>query len=510
MKSVVAVNGAGLAGLNFAINLASQRTDVDILVFDKSLSNECNTKYASGGIAAASSINQVQIKSHYNDTLLAGCGINNKKAVKEIIKGGPQAIQELLEYGVDFDKDANGEFDRHLEGGHSERRIYHHDDLTGREILVKLKSKVALLPNVKIMKGYMALDILTEHKENEINVCRGVEVLDLNRNKIIKINADAVVIATGGLGQIFSSSTNSDIATGDGIAMALRAEVKVIDMEFVQFHPTALYQENVEDLYLITEAIRGEGAVICDKNGDDVLEKYPGVTNLSPRYEVSLAIMSELIQSNEKWQYLDCTSIDKKMLKENFQSFWQKCSEIGLDPSQEKIPIVPAAHYLCGGIKTDLNGKTSLPSLFAIGECARTGLHGANRLASNSLLEAVVISKNCSSVVSKGLKHKGEQIKKYAFNIKEEDDLDLNSLKTIKHRLKILMLKNAGLIRNKKSLHLAEESIQDLIHEFEELIPKMNPSRSLYELKNMLIVAKSIVTASLKRRKGIGCFCLVN
>ena len=387
------VVGSGIAGISFALKAAPYGK---VALLCKTTLDESNTSYAQGGIASVM-YEPDNFEQHIHDTLIAGDGHCNLEAVEKVIREAPAQIEELLRWGVDFDKREDGLFDLHREGGHSEHRILHHKDNTGFEIQQSLVREVRNHKNIEIFEHSFAIEILTQHHLGEVVTqhtpgieCYGAYVLDQRSNHIHTFLAKITILATGGIGNVYSTTTNPAISTGDGIAMVHRARGVIQDMEFVQFHPTALYNPGERPTYLITEAIRGYGAVLRCKDGREFMHKYDERGSLAPRDIVARAIDNEMKIRGHEFVYLDVTHKDAEETKKHFPNIYKKCLELGIDITKDMIPVSPTQHYLCGGIVVDLNGQTSIRQLYAAGECSCTGLHGANRLASNSLLEAIV------------------------------------------------------------------------------------------------------------------------
>ena len=387
------VVGSGIAGMSFALKVADKGK---VAILCKTALEEANTYYAQGGVASVTKQTD-KFDNHIQDTLIAGDGICDRDVVTKVVSEAPSQIKELVSWGVDFDKDQSGNFDLHKEGGHSDFRILHHKDNTGAEIQQSLVESIKRHPNIDIFDQHFAIEILTQHhlgmrvKHTTPNIeCYGAYVLDIRTNHVETFLAKITLIATGGIGNIYQTTTNPTIATGDGIAMVYRAKGIVEDMEFVQFHPTALFHPGERPSFLITEAMRGYGAVLRNKKGEEFMQRYDQRGSLAPRDIVARAIDNEMKLSGDEHVYLDVTHKDAEQTKEHFPNIYKKCLELGIDITKDYIPVAPAAHYLCGGIKVDLNARTTINRLYAAGECSRTGLHGANRLASNSLIEAVV------------------------------------------------------------------------------------------------------------------------
>ena len=380
------VIGGGVAGISFALK-AAQYGKVALLC--KTTLDESNTSFAQGGIASVT-YEPDNFDKHISDTLIAGDGHCNLDAVKKVVYNAPEQIKELLRWNVDFDKTEDGKFDLHREGGHCEFRILHHKDNTGFEIQQSLNRELKKHPDITVFENHFAIEILTQHHLGEVvthhtpNIeCYGAYVLDQNTNHIDTFLAKVTMLATGGIGSVYSATTNPEIATGDGIAMVHRARGVINDMEFVQFHPTALYHPGDKPSFLITEAIRGYGAVLRTKDGKEFMHRYDERGSLAPRDIVARAIDNEMKQRGDDFVYLDVTHKDPEETKKHFPNIYKKCLELGIDITKDYIPVSPTQHYLCGGILVDLNGETSIHRLYAAGECSCTGLHGANRLASN-------------------------------------------------------------------------------------------------------------------------------
>src|SRR5690349_151734 len=403
IKTEFLIIGSGIAGLTFAVKTAQQFPDKKILVLTKAATDETNTKYAQGGVAGVMDTDKDSFEKHIEDTLIAGDGLCNPHIVEVVVKEGVDRIREIIQWGAEFDREADGDYKLGREGGHSEFRILHHKDVTGKEMERALVQEINEYKNIEVYKHCYVVDLITQHhlghlvtKSTPDIECYGVYALNENTNQIEKILSSVTLLATGGNGQVYRSTTNPSIATGDGVAMVYRAKGRIENMEFIQFHPTALYEPGLRgQAFLITEAVRGDGGILRNKDGEAFMTRYDDRKDLAPRDIVARAIDSEMKRTGTEHVWLDCRHFEKEKFTEHFPNIYQKCLSIGIDITQHMIPVAPAAHYSCGGIKTDEWGRTSIRNLYACGECSSTGLHGANRLASNSLLEAMVFAHRC-------------------------------------------------------------------------------------------------------------------
>src|SRR6476659_35578 len=399
MQTDFLVIGSGIAGLTYALKVAQHFPDKKVTIITKATADETNTKYAQGGIAVVNDLEKDSFDKHIEDTLIAGDGLCNKEVVEIVVKEGPARVQEIIDWGANFDKDAEGDFKLGREGGHSEFRILHHKDVTGKEMERALLEAMRRTPNIQVVHHCFVIDIITQHhlgylvtKSTPDITCYGVYVLNLHNNKIEKIISKITMLATGGCGHAYRTTTNPKIATGDGVAMVYRAKGRIENMEFIQFHPTALYEPGVSPSFLITEAVRGDGGILRNKDGEAFMERYDARKDLAPRDIVARAIDNEMKREGTEHVWLDCRHMNREKFIHHFPNIYEKCLSIGIDVMQQMVPVAPAAHYSCGGIETDEWARTSIRNLYAFGECASTGLHGANRLASDSLLEAMVFA----------------------------------------------------------------------------------------------------------------------
>jgi L-aspartate oxidase len=516
MQTDFLVIGSGIAGLTFAIKAASEFPDKKVLVITKSQADETNTKYAQGGIAGVTDFEKDSFEKHIEDTLIAGDGLCNKQVVEIVVKEGVQRIQEIIKWGAQFDKETDGDFKLGKEGGHSEFRILHHKDVTGKEMERAMLNAVQQYKNIEIVKHCFVVDLVTQHhlgflvtKSTPDIECYGVYVLNRDTNQIEKILANITVLATGGNGQIYRSTTNPHIATGDGVAMVYRAKGRIENMEFIQFHPTALHEPGLRgQSFLITEAVRGDGGILRNKNGEAFMERYDTRTDLAPRDIVARAIDSEMKKDGTEHVFLDVRHMDPEKFVEHFPNIYEKCKSIGIDVFTQMIPVAPAAHYSCGGIKTDEWGRTSIKNLYAAGECSSTGLHGANRLASNSLLEAMVFAHRCFIDAA-------EKVKSGAVNNNRQPIPDWNATGTTQPKEMILITQSlkelqqimsdyVGIVRTNTRLQRAAKRLDLLWEETEALYQTTTLSPQLLELRNMITIGFLIVKCAQFRKESRG------
>ncbi len=507
-KSDYLVIGSGIAGLSFALKVADHGT---VNIVTKTSKRETNTSYAQGGIASVFSPEDT-FESHIEDTLIAGAGLCHRDAVEMAVKEGPERIRELIGWGIHFTKKSDDpkKYDLAREGGHSFHRILHAADLTGAEVHRILLKKAEAHPNIKIWEDHLAVDLITEHHvlgnlQAAFNICFGAYVLCTGENCVIPFQAHYTVLATGGASKVFLHSTNPDIAIGDGVAMAYRAGVRIANMEFIQFHPTSLYHPGGQS-FLISEALRGFGGKLINADGKRFMPDYDERAELAPRDIVARAIDAEMKSRREECVYLDMTHLDKKAVKEHFPNIYKHClDKLHLDITEKPIPVVPAAHYMCGGVMTSLTGQTSMQNLFASGEVAHTGIHGANRLASNSLLEALVFSHNAAHKV---IAKRPRQFRDVIIPDWDESGIvDEYEWVLIRHNSKEIqniMWDYVGIVRSKKHLQRAFRRMRVIYEEIEDYYKRSKITGELVELRNMAAVAYLIIRSAMRRNESRG------
>lgn len=508
------VLGSGIAGLSFALKVAEKGK---VCILTKDDASESSTKYAQGGIAAVM-YQPDSYEKHIQDTLIAGAGICDEKAVRITITESTERVKELILWGTNFDKKSSGAYDLAREGGHSEFRILHHQDSTGSEIERALLEKAKAHPNITIKEKQYAVDLITQHHlGEEVNrhrkdiECYGAYVLNQLDNSIDTYLAKFTLLATGGNGNVYSTTTNPIVATGDGQAMVHRAKGHLADMEFVQFHPTSLYNPLEKPSFLITEAMRGAGGILKTIDGNPFMGKYDKRESLAPRDIVARAIDNEMKVRGDDHVYLDCRAIDKNEIMRHFPNIYAKCLEIGVNITKDMIPVVPAAHYSCGGVVVDENAKTTINNLYSSGECARTGLHGANRLASNSLLEAIVFSHraamDCISNFS-NINFKKEvpdwNAEGMVFN--EEMVLITQTAKELQQ----IMSNYVGIVRSELRLKRALNRLELIYQETEAIYNRSVLIPKLCELRNLIANSYLIIKMAMARKESVGLHYLVN
>jgi len=519
MQTDFLVIGSGIAGLTYALKTAKYFPQKKVVLITKTQEDETNTKYAQGGVAGVWDEVNDSFEKHIEDTLVAGDGLCNRHIVEIVVKEGPERIKEIIGYGAQFDKNASGEYSLGREGGHSEHRILHHKDVTGKEMERALLEELKQHSNIELINHCYVVDLITQHhlgylvtKSTQDIVCFGVYVLNLKTNKIEKILADITLLATGGCGQAYRTTTNPRIATGDGVSMVYRAKGKIENMEFIQFHPTALFEPGVSPSFLITEAVRGDGGILRNNDGDAFMEKYDARKDLAPRDIVARAIDSEMKRTGTEHVYLDCRHMDKEKFINHFPNIYEKCMSIGIDVMKQLIPVAPAAHYSCGGIKTDEWARTSILNLYACGECASTGLHGANRLASNSLLEAMVfahrafldvVNNHEKSLTVSSLQHLRDEVPDWnAKGTSEPREMIL--ITQSQKELQQIMSDYVGIVRNDVRLQRASRRLDLLHEETEQLYQATKVSPQLCELRNLITVGYLIVKGAQFRKESRG------
>ena len=506
------VIGSGVAGMSYALQVAASGKGRVALVC-KTTMEEANTAKAQGGVASVTNLEVDDFNKHIKDTLVAGDWISDPAAVRQVVERAPEGIERLVRWGVQFDRGDDGRFDLHREGGHSEFRILHHADDTGFEIQRGLIEAVRHEPRITVLENHFAVEIITQHhlgkevtRRTPDIECYGAYVLDPDTHKIDTFLSRVTVLCTGGVGAVYASTTNPNIATGDGIAMAYRAKATVQDMEFVQFHPTALFHPGeTHPAYLITEAMRGYGGILRLPNGEEFMQKYDRRLSLAPRDIVARAIHKEMKIHGLDHVCLDVTHKDPEETKHHFPNIYQKCLSIGIDITRQYIPVAPCAHYLCGGIKVDLNACSSIKRLYAVGECSCTGLHGGNRLASNSLIEAVVYADAAA-------RHALQHLDEYDFN---NNVPEWNDEGTLTNEEKVLIAQDVkevgqimsayvGIVRSDLRLRRAWTRLGLLYEESEELFKRVKATPDICELRNMINVGYLITRQAMQRKESRG------
>jgi L-aspartate oxidase len=489
------VIGSGIAGLTFALNVADAGT---VALVTKKERSESNTNYAQGGIAAAVGATD-SWEFHYQDTLVAGAGLCHHDAVEALVKEGPDLIKWLQTQGANFDvtDGPDPHFLLGREGGHRQNRIVHHADKTGWESERTLLSSLKSRPNITVFEHFFALDLAITEGE-----CIGVHLLDTHSGQIVQFGAKAVALATGGCGQAYLYTTNPPIATGDGVAMARRAGATIANMEFIQFHPTTLYHNEARS-FLISEAVRGEGGLLIRKNGERFMDAYHSMAELAPRDIVARAIDAELKEHNEECVYLDITHLASDFIQKRFPSIYKRCLSVGLDITKEPIPVVPAAHYSCGGVVTDLNGRTNLPRLYACGEVSCTGVHGANRLASNSLLEALVFGERAAKDALNWLQ-KPAPVKATPLPQASAHKIDNTAVFKFRKQIQEIMWSQVGIVRTNERLVQAQRELDALAIEALPLLQSPTPTADSAEIRNLFDVANMIIECAINRKESRG------
>ncbi len=508
MNTDYLVIGSGAAGLCFALKVADFAR---VVIVTKGEVQESNTEYAQGGICSVTYPPDT-FERHVRDTIVCGAGLCDEKAVDMVVRRAPDLIRDLIRWGTRFDKSADGRYELAREGGHSEKRILHHKDITGKEIERALISQVKLHPNITLLEHHFALDLLTQHhlgqtvtRHDNWKECYGGYVMDSVHNKIMTILSKFTIVATGGVGNVYNTTTNPGVATGDGIAMVHRAKGIIDNMAFIQFHPTALYNPSERPSFLVSEAMRGFGGVLRLTSGEEFMSRYHEMGSLAPRDIVARAIDEQMKLRGDDYVYLDVTHLSAQDTINHFPNIYRKCLSLGIDITKDYIPVAPAAHYCTGGIKVDLNGESTIKRLYAIGESSCTGLHGANRLASNSLMEAVVYA---DVAARHSLKHLAETTIKDGIP-------DWNDDGTVATEEMILITQNCremqqimsnyvGIVRSNLRLERAFRRLEIIYKETEELYVKSKLNRSLCELRNMIEVGYLIIKQARDMHVSVG------
>jgi L-aspartate oxidase len=505
------VIGSGIAGLCFAIHAAQFGS---VVIVTKNRLTESNTNRAQGGISCVLATED-SFDNHIEDTLVAGAGLCNKEAVEVLVKSGPQGIDELVQWGIRFSTAAHTTnpygFDLGKEGGHSHSRIVHAHDLTGREVEERLIEHLRALPTITIQEDMVAVELITEHhlttaSHHTDNRCYGAYLFDTKSRRVISMRARTTCLATGGVGQIYLHTTNPEIASGDGIGMAYRAGASIANMEFIQFHPTSLFHEH-SNSFLISEALRGYGAILKDRKQRCFMDEYHPLKSLAPRDIVARAIDNEMKKSGEPCVFLDVRHMDAERTKAQFPNIFKRCLELGIDITREMIPVVPAAHYVCGGIQVNLEGRSNISGLYACGEVACTGVHGANRLASNSLLEALVFSKRAAHDAARQLASLPLQPPQAIAPWDDSGTIDTEEWVLLSHNvreIKEAMWDYVGIVRSDFRLQRALRRIKLLEQEIEEFYKRTKISAALLEMRNLVTTAHLVVASALKRHESRG------
>ena len=513
----VLVIGSGISGLSFALKVAQQCPDAKITIVTKADEDESNTKYAQGGLAVVTDFDNDSFKKHIEDTIRAGDGLNDPKVVEMVVKEGPKRFKEMVDWGAQFDVNDLGTFDLGREGGHTENRVVHHKDITGFEIERALLAAIEKLENTTLLAHHYVIDLITEHHVkgtdlDQSNIhCYGAYVLDIYSKKIKKFTAKITLMATGGCGHVYKNTTNPIIATGDGVGLAYRAKARVDNMAFIQFHPTALYSNRDGRLFLISEAVRGFGAKLRTMDDEPFMHLYDEREELASRDIVARAIDDTMKRTGAEFVGLDCRHLDREKFLEHFPNIYEKCLSEGIDVFKDLIPVVPAQHYMCGGINVDMDGQSSIYNMFAVGECTNTGLHGANRLASNSLLEALVYGHN-AAIKTAELLNKDEFNYEYLNNVPEWDDEGMKLmdemvvLSYLRKELQSLMSDLVGIVRSDERLKLALNEEEKINQSVQELYQFAILSPQLSELRNLVSVAYLIISQSINQTENRGAF----
>ena len=511
MTADILVIGSGISGIAYAIKMAEKRPDCKIVLIAKDELQETNTRYAQGGIAVVSDFKLDSFEKHIQDTLVAGDGLCDPQIVKFVVEEGHERLQELQEWGTQFDTQQQK---LHLtkEGGHSEKRIVHYKDQTGQQIQEALINKVKAFPNVKCLENHVLVDLITDHHTQTAHKkCYGAYVISKQKEEILTIGSKITVLSTGGAGQLYKHTTNPAGATGDGLGAAYRAKVKVQGLPYVQFHPTALVPKVNGHTFLITEAVRGEGGILRNEKGVAFMERYDSRKDLAPRDIVARAIAQEMLATESDSIMLDCQKIDTEQFIQHFPTIYQTCRNLGIEVPKAPIPVAPAAHYFCGGIAVNAQSKSDLDGLYAIGECSCTGLHGANRLASNSLLESLVFAHRAAldSIPFLASETLPAAFYKKLPQWKGNSDISLEKIKQVsrlRKKLRKIMIKEAGIFKTNEGLGKAEQKLATIYEETQTLYHKLKLTPQFCELRNMVSVAYLLIKQSQQIKANKGTF----
>ena len=515
MVKDILVIGTGISGLTFAIKVAEQNPKVSITLISKGDISEGNTRYAQGGIAVVRNLKKDSTEKHINDTLIAGDGECNNEVVKFVVEEGNERLDELIKWGTEFDKKKE-ELDLVIEGGHSEKRIVHYKDQTGKQIQEVLTNRVKSFSNISLLENHTLVDLITDHHSTiKKNRCYGAYVISQEREEIIKICSKITVLSTGGAGSLYSYTTNPSVATGDGLGAAYRARVQMDRLPYVQFHPTALRYKIKNNMFLITEAVRGAGGKLLNGNLERFMLKVDPRGELAPRDIVAREIQKQIQEQEENFVWLDGSKISKDLWKSNFPTIYNTCESLGIILPNDYIPVIPAAHYFCGGIKVNEHSESDLNGLYAVGECSSTGLHGANRLASNSLLEALVFSHraaiHCIQKLQNNLLDESfyNELPEWNGEGYSKSDTLLN-VEDLRNRLQKIMTQYVGIFKTKEGLEHAEKKINDIYLEVNQLYNQNKLTYGLSELRNMVSIAYLLTKQAQEIKENKGVFYIQN
>ncbi len=511
MQTDVLIIGTGAAGLNVACQLAALRSDLDIVLVSKSAVEQSNSSKAQGGIAVSADYGD-DLASHVLDTYIAGDRYTDIERIEKILDGAPDVLRHLKLYGLQFDEKSPGEPALALEGGHSRNRIVHIRDYTGKAIITAMVAYARSCENITILEGQVVTELLMEREKGSTDFCSGVFLINPETLEQKYLQCSCVVLATGGVGSLYAKTTNVPESNGEGLLLAKDIGADLCDLEFIQFHPTGLHQEEKASCSLISEAVRGEGGVLVDFKGERFMKKYDSRQELAPRDIVSRSIFLELNTTKQECVYLDCTHFPEDFFPERFPGVYASCMELGIDPVREKIPVTPVQHFLCGGIRTDVFGRTTVDRLYACGECAATGLHGANRLASNSLLECIIISQRIAvdiagMQISNDHSYCSEKRFRTFRHATSDEKLHLNRMQ---RELQLLLTNEVGILRTNYGLRVALDSLRNLSSEAKRLERDGVMSWECFEFLGKVRVAELITGAALDRKSNLGGHFNVN